>query len=103
MVVAEQAEGKSFRFGLCANENADSVQGPVADLRGRGQHRQVISLRFSERYHLPVLTAPAQVGDRTLYRVRILVGTKPEAEALTLSLLRDDHISASVIPTAPLR
>jgi hypothetical protein len=63
----------------------------------------LLALRFSERYHLPVLTAPAQVGGRTLYRVRILVGTKPEAEALTLSLLRDDHISASVIPTAPLR
>jgi len=44
---------------------------------------------------------PAQVGNRTLYRVRILVGTKPEAEALALKLLRDDHISAWVIPTDP--
>jgi hypothetical protein len=49
MVVAEQAEGKSFRFGFCTHENADSVQGPVADLRGRSQHRQVISLREPER------------------------------------------------------
>jgi hypothetical protein len=63
----------------------------------------LLALRFSERYHLPVLTTPAQVGNRTLYRVRILVGTKPEAEALALSLLRDDHISAWVIPTTPLR
>jgi general secretion pathway protein A len=62
----------------------------------------LLALRFSGRYHLPVLTTPAQVGDRTLYQVRILVGTKPEAEALALGLLRDDHISASVIPTAPL-
>jgi general secretion pathway protein A len=62
----------------------------------------LLALRFSGRYHLPVLTTPAQVGSRTLYRVRILVGTKPEAEALALSLLRDDHISAWVIPNAPL-
>jgi general secretion pathway protein A len=62
----------------------------------------LLALRFSERYHLPVLTTPAQVGNRTLYRVRILVGTKPEAEALALRLLRDDHISAWVIPTTPL-
>jgi len=58
-----------------------------------------LALRFSERYHRPVLTTPTQVGNRTLYRVRILAGTRPEAEALTLSLLRDDHISAWV--TAP--
>jgi general secretion pathway protein A len=61
----------------------------------------LLALRFSGRYHLPVLTTPAQVGDRTLYRVSILVGTKPAAEALALSLLRDDHISAPVIPNAP--
>ena len=54
------------------------------------------ALRFSGRYHRPVLTTPTQVGNRTLYRVRILVGTKPEAQALALSLLRDEHISAWV-------
>ena len=59
----------------------------------------LLALRFSGRYHRPVLTTPMQVGNRTLYRVRILAGTQPEAEALALSLLRDDHISASV--TAP--
>jgi general secretion pathway protein A len=59
----------------------------------------LLALRFSEQYHRPVLTAPTQVGNRTLYRVRILAETKPEAEALALSLLRDDHISALV--TAP--
>jgi len=59
----------------------------------------LLALRFSERYHRPVLTTPTHVGNRTFYRVRILAGTKPEAEALALSLLRDDHISAWV--TAP--
>jgi len=57
-----------------------------------------LALRFSERYHRPVLTTPTQVGDRTLYRVRILAETQPEAEALALSLLRDDHINAWVTP-----
>jgi type II secretory pathway predicted ATPase ExeA len=63
----------------------------------------LLALRFSGRYHRPVLTTTAQVGNRTLYRVRILVGTKPEAEALALSLLRDDHISAGVIAPDALR
>jgi len=57
----------------------------------------LLALRFSERYHRPVLTIPTLVSNRTLYRVRILAGTKPEAEGLVLSLLRDEHISASVI------
>jgi len=56
----------------------------------------LLALRFSGRYHRPVLTTPTKVGNRTLYRVRILAGTKPEAEGLVLSLLRDAHISASV-------
>ncbi len=56
----------------------------------------LLALRFSERYHRPVLTTPTQVGDQTLYRVRILAETQPEADALALSLLRDDHIRASV-------
>ncbi len=56
-----------------------------------------LALRFSERYHRPVLTTPTQVDSRTFYRVRILAGTKPEAEALALSVLRDDQISAGVI------
>lgn len=59
----------------------------------------LLALRMSERFHRPVLTTPTNVGNRTLYRVRILAATKPEAEALALRLLRDDHISASV--TAP--
>ena len=58
----------------------------------------LLALRFSGRYHRPVLTTPTQVGDRTLYRVRILAGTQPEAEALALSLLRDNHINAWVTP-----
>jgi general secretion pathway protein A len=63
----------------------------------------LLALRFSGRYHRPVLTTPTQVGSRTLYRVRILAGTKPEAETLVLSLLRDDHISAGVIGPDGLR
>jgi type II secretory pathway predicted ATPase ExeA len=62
------------------------------------EEASLLALRFSERYHRPVLTTPTQVGDQTLYRVRILAGTQPEAEALALSLLRDDHISAWVTP-----
>jgi len=63
----------------------------------------LLALRFSGRYHRPVLTTPTQVGSRTLHRVRILVGTRSEAEALALSLLRDDHLSAGVIAPDDLR
>jgi type II secretory pathway predicted ATPase ExeA len=63
----------------------------------------LLALRFSERYHRPVLTTPMQVGNQTLYRVRILVGTKPEAKALALSLLRDNHIRVWVIAPDALR
>jgi general secretion pathway protein A len=62
-----------------------------------------LALRFSGRYHRPALTTPTQVGSRTLYRVRILVGTMPEAEALALSVLGDDHISAAVIAPDDMR
>lgn len=78
---------------------------PAAPLRfavqvgafGDKAEADLLALRLSERFHQPVLTTPTQVGSRTLYRVRILVATKPEAEALALSLLRDDHISVWVI------
>jgi type II secretory pathway predicted ATPase ExeA len=56
-----------------------------------------LALEFTERYHRPVLTTPTQVGSRTFYRVRILAETKSAAEALALTVLRDDHISAGVI------
>jgi type II secretory pathway predicted ATPase ExeA len=56
-----------------------------------------LALQFTERYHQPVLTTPTQVGSRTFYRVRILAETKSAAEALALTVLHDDHISAGVI------
>jgi len=62
-----------------------------------------LALRFSERYHRPVLTTPTQVGSRTFYRVRILAETKSAAEALALTVLHDDHISAGVIASDDMR
>lgn len=62
-----------------------------------------LGLRIAERYHRPVLTTPAQVGNRTVYRVRMLAGTKDEAEELAVRLRREEHISASVTDTGAPR
>ena len=50
---------------------------------------EALAASLSDQYQVGVLVAPAKVHGKALYRVRILVGTKPEAEALAADLGRD--------------
>ncbi len=66
-----------------------------------------LAVLLSGRYQKLVLIAPTLSAGRTLYRVRILVGTRAEANALALALSRNEKLEAWVVPLAanprPLR
>jgi hypothetical protein len=57
-----------------------------------------LALQLANRYKKQVLIQPTKVGEQTLYRVRILVETKPEAEALALVLRREQHLRGFIVP-----
>ncbi|MFY9530154.1 MAG: SPOR domain-containing protein [Candidatus Acidiferrales bacterium] len=56
-----------------------------------------LALQLSNRFQKPVLTTPTNAGNRTLYRVRILVDTKADADALVLTLFRDQNLKAWIV------
>jgi cell division septation protein DedD len=57
-----------------------------------------LALQLANRYKKQVLIQPTKVGEHTLYRVRILVETKPEAEALVVALRREQDLKAFIVP-----
>jgi cell division septation protein DedD len=59
---------------------------------------EALSLQLSGKYHRTTLVTPVEAGGRTFYRVRILVETKADADALSASLVRDEKISPWIIP-----
>lgn len=68
---------------------------------GAFEHRasaDALSLRLADRYKKPVLTAPTLSHNRILYRVRILVGTRAEANALALILSRNEKLETWIVP-----
>lgn len=77
---------------------------------GAFEHRataDALSLRLADRYKKPVLTAPTLSDNRTLYRVRILVRTRTEADALALVISHNEKLDTWVVSlpqkTQPLR
>jgi cell division protein FtsN len=60
-------------------------------------HADALALQLSTRYQKPVLTTPTNVGGRTLYRVRILVDTKAEADALAVTLSREQNLKTWIV------
>jgi cell division septation protein DedD len=71
-----------------------AVQVSAFEKRARAD---ALALQLSTRYQKPVLTTPTNVGSRTLYRVRILVDTKADADALVLTLSRDQNLKAWIV------
>jgi cell division septation protein DedD len=68
---------------------------------GAFEHRaraDALSVRLADRYKKPVLTVPTLSDNRTLYRVRILVGTRAEADALALILSRNEKLETWIVP-----
>lgn len=72
-----------------------AVQGGAFAKRANAE---ALSLRLSGKYKRTTLVTPMEVRGKTLYRVRILVETKADAEALVASLARDDKLSAWIVP-----
>jgi len=56
-----------------------------------------LAFRLSTRYQETVVVAPTKMGDRELYRVRILVETQADANALALRLSRDEKLKTWVV------
>ncbi len=56
-----------------------------------------LASQLSDRYELAILVAPVELRNRTLHRVRILVETRTEAEALAASLLRDQKLETRIV------
>ena len=72
-----------------------AVQGGAFAKRANAE---ALSLQLSGKYKRTTLVTPVEVHGRTLYRVRILVETKADAETLAASLARDDKLSGWIIP-----
>ncbi len=59
---------------------------------------EALAAQLSRQYHADALVAPAEVGGRTLYRVRVLVEKKADAEALAAALQRNQKLKAWIVP-----
>jgi sporulation related protein len=60
-----------------------------------------LSRRLVGLYQKPILTTPIVSGNRTLYRVRILVGTRAEADALALAESRNENVKSWIVRLPP--
>jgi cell division septation protein DedD len=69
----------------------------VSALEDRTQADE-LSIKLADRYKKQVLITPTKVGNKTFYRVRILVETKPDAEVLALALRREQKLQTWIVP-----
>ena len=58
---------------------------------------EALAARVSEEYGLQTLVAPVEAGGETLYRVRLLVGSKNEAESVADSFLRNEKLKVWIV------
>jgi len=72
-----------------------AVQGGAFAKRANAE---ALSLRLSGKYKRTTLVTPVEVGGKAYYRVRILVETRADADALAASLARDDGLNPWIIP-----
>lgn len=58
---------------------------------------EALASHLSNLYQQEILIAPIEVRGKTFYRVRFLVGTKADAEALANSMLRGQRLKAWIV------
>ena len=58
---------------------------------------EALAARVSEQYGLQTLVAPVEAGGATLYRVRLLVGSKDEADSVADSFLRNEKLKVWIV------
>ncbi len=59
---------------------------------------EALANRISSRYQRGALVAPWEVNGRTVYRVRVLVETEAEAEALSARIGREQKLKTWIVP-----
>jgi cell division septation protein DedD len=60
-----------------------------------------LAAKLSGRYQQTILVAPATVKGQTLYRVRFLAETKPDAETLAATLRQNDKLLPWIVVPLP--
>ncbi len=58
---------------------------------------EALANRISTRYQREALVTPWEVNGRTVYRVRVLVETEPEAEALSARIRREQELKTWIV------
>ena len=64
----------------------------------RRESAEALASRLSEQFRLQTLVAPVESHGATLYRVRLLVGSRDQADSLADTFLRKDNIKVWVVP-----
>jgi len=59
---------------------------------------EALASRLSDHFGLQTLVAPVDSHGATLYRVRILVGSKDEADKLAETFLRNENLKVWIVP-----
>jgi len=60
-----------------------------------------LAAKLSGRYQQTILVAPATVKGQTLYRVRFLAETKPDAQTLAATLRQNDNLLPWIVVPLP--
>src|SRR5713226_1296050 len=60
-----------------------------------------LAAKLSGRYQQTILVAPATVKNQTLYRVRFLAETKPDAETLAATLRQNENLLPWIVVPLP--
>jgi len=69
----------------------------VAALDDRS-NAEALASRLSDHFGLQTLVAPVEANGATLYRVRLLVGSKEEADKLAETFLRTENLKVWIAP-----
>ena len=59
---------------------------------------EALASRLSDHFGLQTLVAPVESNGATLYRVRLLVGSKDEADKLAETFLRTENLKVWIVP-----
>ena len=79
----------------------DSSRGPhfavqVAAFNRRAD-AEALAAQVSEQYGLQAWVAPVEAGGQTMYRVRLLVRSKDEAQSVAESFLRNEKLKVWIV------
>jgi len=90
---------------------APAIKAPAVRVRGEGpryavqvaafdrrESAEALAARLSEQFGLQTLVAPVESNGTTHYRVRLLVGSKDQADSVADTFLRKQNIKVWIVP-----